>query len=562
MAVKKSTNTKTVKNTTQTTTAPKSTTTTIGSRPYSSPNASSANQGTTAVNKGTNTTATKIATPTAATTPNKSTNTTASKVVNTTPTTAAKVENTTPTMNTANETVNKGSSYTSLPYTTPNANLYNTANSNAKPASTTPLASAMTNAVGGLQTAAANALPYAVAPAAATGSVLPAASDALTGSNNIVSSNNSSDMPGLFDSIARSYAISGSANTRGAGNLLGATTTSDLDVRRPYSNPNYLFGEDESENHHGGGGGHAFGESDSDAAAAALLLGLPGQKSPNSLVPDGARKGNIGEAIAEEMALNSLLDTLSAEVPGASPYSPYYGTSEGNRTSGGDINYGGSSSSSSSSSSGGGTRGIGGSTAYSDLGELGELDISALYDLLNQRRGEYDANYTSLLDLLANHYGDLLNSLGINYSDTEALLNNQFTNSKNELEAARRRALQEAYISRMMQEKSLADQLDAYGLTGGASESVMANINNNYANNRYAVEENLQNNLRDLLQKYLENLSGARERYNNSLMNAQNNRYNALVDAAQTRTNARANAYEDLYNTLANLTMKGIRYGG
>ena len=141
------------------------------------------------------------------------------------------------------------------------------------------------------------------------------------------------------------------------------------------------------------------------------------------------------------------------------------------------------------------------------------------------------------------------------------LLNGQFTNSKNELEAARRRALQEAYISRMMQEKSLSDQLDAYGLTGGAAESVMANMRNNYANNRNAVEERVQNSLRDLLLNYLNNLTTSRQRYNDSLLNAQNSRVSALNDAANYRSQARAGAYEDLYNTLANLTMKGINYG-
>ena len=256
----------------------------------------------------------------------------------------------------------------------------------------------------------------------------------------------------------------------------------------------------------------------------------------------------------------NLLDALSSEgIPGYEvPYSSpnadtaYIGDVIGDTINGGDSNV---------SYGGGGSRSGGSSGGYYGGLDAGSTDVSALYDLLNQRLGEYEGNYTSLLDLLANNYGDLLNALGLNYSDTEALLNGQFTNSKNELEAARRRALQEAYISRMMQEKNLADQLDAYGLTGGAAESVMANMRNNYANNRYQVEENLQNNLRELLMNYLNNLSGARQRYNDSLINAQNNRFNALTDAVQTRSNARDRAYEDLYNTLANLTMKGINYG-
>ena len=86
-------------------------------------------------------------------------------------------------------------------------------------------------------------------------------------------------------------------------------------------------------------------------------------------------------------------------------------------------------------------------------------------------------------------------------------------------------------------------------------------MRNNYANNRNAVEERVQNSLRDLLLNYLNNLTTSRQRYNDSLLNAQNSRVSALNDAANYRSQQRAGAYEDLYNTLANLTMKGINYG-
>lgn len=470
------TTTNAVKNTAATTaTAPKSSTTTIGARPYSSPNASTANQGTTAVNKGSN--------------------------------------------------------YTSLPYSTPNANLYNTANT----APTTPTAAQ--NLASGLSNLANNASPYASVLGVATGATNPAPD-----TSNITPSSNTSD-GSLWDAVVRSQAISGSAATQPTSNILGNTTAAHNAATRPYSNPNYDYDEEkygsESNNilgsHHGGGGGHHFFGGEDIEKTAPLGKGNP-------------------------RAITNLLDALSSEgIPGYEvPYSTpnagaaYIGDVIGDTTKMGDtnINYGG----------GSGTRASGTSSGLGGY-DAGGIDISALYDLLDQRLADYDGNYTSLLDLLANNYGDLLNALGLNYSDTEALLNGQFTNSKNELEAARRRALQEAYISRMMQEKNLADQLDAYGLTGGAAESVMANMRNNYANNRYAVEENLQNNLRQLLQQYLENLAGARDRYNNSLMNAQSNRFNALVDAAQTRSQQRDDAIGDLYNTLANLTMKGINYG-
>ena len=280
-------------------------------------------------------------------------------------------------------------------------------------------------------------------------------------------------------------------------------------------------------------------------------------ENPNSL------QTAIEDAVRESLISNGTVPTAQSALEGIlnPDYAPY-GLTGGYL---GDINVnaeGGSSEAEggnggrSSGGSGGGGRG----TAVSGIGN-GYMDVSALYDLLNQRLAESENNYNSLLETLNANYGDVLNALGLNYADSQALLDSQLNASRDELENTRRRALQEAYISRMMQEKNLADQLDAYGLTGGASESVMANMRNTYANNRNEVEQNTQNNLRDLLLKYLENVTNARQGYNDSLLKAQSSRLSDMNEAANYRSRARAEAYEDLYNTLANLTMKGINYG-
>lgn len=249
--------------------------------------------------------------------------------------------------------------------------------------------------------------------------------------------------------------------------------------------------------------------------------------------------------------------------------SNYYGGNIGGN------NYGGG------NGGGGRSTGRGGSGSIGLAEGLGGLDLSALYDLFNSRLNEYDNNYNSLMDALMQMYGansssledsyaQLLNALGLNYSDSEGLLRSQYENSQAELEESRRRQLQEAYISRMMQQKNLADQLDALGLTGGASETLLGSLLNNYANNRASVEEQIRTSLRDLLNNYMTNQSNARQRYNESLINAQqkqlnarqdllNNLYNAQTNALNTRANMRDDAYNDLYNTLASLVAKGYQ---
>lgn len=257
------------------------------------------------------------------------------------------------------------------------------------------------------------------------------------------------------------------------------------------------------------------------------------------------------------------------------------GRSKGGNTSanyGSNGGYGGSS----SSAYAGGGRSSRSNNYYGDapLG-LGGLDLDTLYNLFNSRLAEYDNNYNSLIDSLMSMYGqnadslnnsysELLKALGLNYADTEGLLRSQYENSQAELENSRRRQLQEAYISRMMQQRNLGEQLDALGLTGGASETILANLLNNYNNNRASVEENIRTSLRDLINTYMNNQTSARQRYNDALVDAQqkqlnaqqslmSNLYNAQADALANRARYRDNAYDDLFGTLANLVTKGYQ---
>lgn len=219
-------------------------------------------------------------------------------------------------------------------------------------------------------------------------------------------------------------------------------------------------------------------------------------------------------------------------------------------------------------------------TSGTPTGSTGLFDTDSLYALLNSRLQEYENNYNTLMQNLLNQYNsnsasieseyaNALKALGANLSDTENLLRSQYDTSQNTLEEQRRRALQEAYIQRMMEQKSLSDTLADYGLSGGATESVLANLLNNYRGNRNTIENNATVSLRDLLEKYNSNVASARERYNTALQQTQNNRLNAMrgladslaaaqANAENTRTQARAGAYDDLYNTLANLYLRSM----
>lgn len=379
---------------------------------------------------------------------------------------------------------------------------------------------------------------------------------------------------------------------------------------RPYSSPNFGY-EAPRSNSVSAGTGYDYGEDTTlndfiHQYNANTLVGEPGSNAPFAAYPQ-VNLNNANLAVngpttvgANQQATPTLNDLIAAQfandygtpatnnpitavVTGA-PLDPYAGRSaDATNTAlgllAGDVTaqtigdtigdtYGDSYSN--KSGNGGGSRGTGGTPAYEN-----GYDLNSLYDLLNARLNEYNNQYGSLMEALlgaynannANldeYYQAMMDALGLSFEDTQALLRGQLGQNQQSLEDERRRALQEAYIARMMSEKQLADQLDAYGLTGGASESVMANLRNNYMNNRASVEEKTQNSLADLLQNYLTNLNSARANYNSGLMSAAQNRLNARqqlannlassqADAANYLANARSGAYEDLFNTLARL---------
>ena len=69
------------------------------------------------------------------------------------------------------------------------------------------------------------------------------------------------------------------------------------------------------------------------------------------------------------------------------------------------------------------------------------------------------------------------------------------------------KALQEAYVNRMLQNKNLQQSLSAQGLNGGASETTTAGMYNNYNNARNNLETERQSQLANLLNTYQNNMA-------------------------------------------------------
>lgn len=79
--------------------------------------------------------------------------------------------------------------------------------------------------------------------------------------------------------------------------------------------------------------------------------------------------------------------------------------------------------------------------------------------------------------------------------------------SAGQVNDATAKALQEAYVNRMLQQKNLAQQLSAQGLNGGASETTTAGMYNDYNNSRNNLETERQKQLASLINTYQNNMA-------------------------------------------------------
>ena len=181
-----------------------------------------------------------------------------------------------------------------------------------------------------------------------------------------------------------------------------------------------------------------------------------------------------------------------------------------------------SSSSGSRSSSSGSASGTASGTSTADaynalLAAYKQNDYS---DYLAQMREAAQTAYDRGMNALNNAYNEQLNSLNSNLSETKNTLLDQYNRSRKGIMDDAASSLRQAYINKMLSQKNLGQQMSALGLSGGATESTLANMANNYGNARNAINTTQNNNLYNLEGNYNNNLSQAMQAYNSAVANA------------------------------------------
>lgn len=173
--------------------------------------------------------------------------------------------------------------------------------------------------------------------------------------------------------------------------------------------------------------------------------------------------------------------------------------------------------------------------------------------LAAQQRAAAESAYRAGMKRLGQAWDTKTGALKDNLNSTLANLQRQYDASKNEVNADANKSLREAYINYMLNKKNLNQNLTAQGIGGGAAESTMAGMYNNYGNSRNNINTTLNDNLTSLENTYQGNISNANQQYNSAYANALSDYLNYQNQLEQNLANSIVGSYGNMVNSLGSL---------
>lgn len=128
--------------------------------------------------------------------------------------------------------------------------------------------------------------------------------------------------------------------------------------------------------------------------------------------------------------------------------------------------------------------------------------------------------YNNGMNALNSAYGAQMDSLNSNLNSTKSQLLKSYNNSKQDIQDDAANSLKQAYINKMLSQRNLGQQMSAQGLNGGATETTLASMQNNYGNARNNINTTTNKNLTNLENNYQNNLAEALQAYNSAVAQA------------------------------------------
>jgi hypothetical protein len=171
-----------------------------------------------------------------------------------------------------------------------------------------------------------------------------------------------------------------------------------------------------------------------------------------------------------------------------------------------------------------------------------------LSSLRAEQMARAQAAYDRNMSRIASAYGSAADSLRGNLDSAIGRLNAARDKSMGDVRTDAEDSLRQAYINNMMTRKNLNQRLSAMGYNGGATESTMSSLENQYGKSRTGINETLNKNIKDLDMTYGDNLAKAQEAYNSAMANLYLQRMQMEMQAENALNSAETSAVNSSMN--------------
>lgn len=184
------------------------------------------------------------------------------------------------------------------------------------------------------------------------------------------------------------------------------------------------------------------------------------------------------------------------------------------------------------------------SESYSAGGTGGGFDYAGMIQsMLAEQRAAAQRAYDVSKGRLDEAWGNTQKALGDNLGRALEDLYRNYSYGEGVHRQDAKDSLRQAYINYMLNKRDLNQNLKALGLSGGATESTMAEMLNNYGNAKADINNQLARNIAELLNAYQNNTSSAEQLYNTQFADANNNYVNQLNQLEQMLANNMMSSY-------------------
>lgn len=199
---------------------------------------------------------------------------------------------------------------------------------------------------------------------------------------------------------------------------------------------------------------------------------------------------------------------------------------------------------------GSGVASIGGTDAY--LGwyqqqraaaeALAAQQRAAAEDAYNRNMGALNDAYTNRGNLLSDNYNSTLADMQKTHDQNSGVVNQNVD-----------RSLRDAYVNMMINKRDMPQMLAAQGISGGMSESTLANIRNQYGGARGDLELSRANSLDELMLALQNNQGEASRLYNDQQASDNLNRVNQEMSLRNMLENRIYDILTDEFNNVSSL---------